>query len=192
MPEQKNANTETSPPSAEQLRMQMLEREMEQMDKERKLRSMQEQKLTDFAADFLEKHVTEQEIAVVRRLVANAVKDGKFEAMVYSFPSSLCTDSGRAINNADRDWPSTLQGKAKEFYERYQTFGKPQGDDHQFPRRHTGRCRLLPRLVSGPSLSGMYSRMPNVRGGPRGRSLMQVAAEQCRWFWDTTCMKQEP
>jgi hypothetical protein len=127
MPEQKNANTETSPPSAEQLRMQMLEREMEQMDKERKLRSMQEQKLTDFAADFLEKHVTEQEIAVVRRLVANAVKDGKFEAMVYSFPSSLCTDSGRAINNADRDWPSTLQGKAKEFYERYQTFGKPQG-----------------------------------------------------------------
>ena len=127
MPEQKNANTETSPPSAEQLRMQMLEREMEQMDKERKLRSMQEQKLTDFAADFLEKHVTEQEIAVVRRLVANAVKDGKFEAMVYSFPSSLCTDSGRAINNADRDWPSTLQGKAKEFSERYQTFGKPQG-----------------------------------------------------------------
>ena len=127
MPEQKNANTETSPPSAEQLRMQMLEREMEQMDKERKLRSMQEQKLSDFAADFLEEHVTEQEISVVRRLVANAVKDGKFEAMIYSFPSSLCTDSGRAINNADRDWPSTLQGKAKEFYERYQTFGKPQG-----------------------------------------------------------------
>ena len=110
-----------------QAQKEMLEREMEQMDKERKLRSMQEQKLTDFAADFLEKHVTEQEIAVVRRLVANAVKDGKFEAMVYSFPSSLCTDSGRAINNADRDWPSTLQGKAKEFYERYQTFGKPQG-----------------------------------------------------------------
>ncbi|MCA1409206.1 histidine kinase [Ensifer sp. IC3342] len=127
MPEQKDLNTETSPPSAEQLRMQMLEREMEQMDKERKLRSMQEQKLADFAADFLEKHVTEQEIAIVRRLVANAVKDGKFEAMVYSFPSSLCTDSGRAINNADRDWPETLQGKAKEFYERYQTFGKPQG-----------------------------------------------------------------
>ncbi|MCA1444930.1 histidine kinase, partial [Ensifer sp. IC4062] len=110
-----------------QLRMQMLEREMAEMEKERKLRSAQEQKLADFAADFLEKHVTEQEIAVVRRLVQNAVKDGKFEAMVYSFPSSLCTDSGRAINSADRDWPQTLQGKAKEFYERYQTFGKPQG-----------------------------------------------------------------
>ncbi|MBP1888009.1 histidine kinase [Sinorhizobium mexicanum] len=128
MPEQKDLHADTSAPmSAEQLRMQMLEREMAEMEKERKLRSLQEQKLADFAADFLEKHVTEQEIAVVRRLVANAVKEGKFEAMVYSFPSSLCTDSGRAINSADRDWPQTLQGKAKEFYERYQEFGKPQG-----------------------------------------------------------------
>ncbi|WEX91021.1 histidine kinase [Sinorhizobium garamanticum] len=127
MPENKDLDPGAAPLSAEQLRMQMLEREMEEMDKERKLRSMQEQKLADFAADFLEKHVSEQEIAVVRRLVQNAVKDGKFEAMVYSFPSSLCTDSGRAINSADRDWPQTLQGKAKEFYERYQTFGKPQG-----------------------------------------------------------------
>ncbi|MDK1373314.1 MULTISPECIES: histidine kinase [unclassified Sinorhizobium] len=127
MPENKEAASNEAPISAEQLRMQMLEREMAEMEKERKLRSLQEQKLADFAADFLEKHVTEQEIAVVRRLVANAVKDGKFEAMVYSFPSSLCTDSGRAINSADRDWPQTLQGKAKEFYERYQEFGKPQG-----------------------------------------------------------------
>ncbi|MBB4188073.1 histidine kinase [Sinorhizobium terangae] len=127
MPENKDAVSSEAPISAAQLRMQMLEREMAEMEKERKLRSLQEQKLADFAADFLEKHVTEQEIAVVRRLVANAVKDGKFEAMVYSFPSSLCTDSGRAINSADRDWPQTLQGKAREFYERYQTFGKPQG-----------------------------------------------------------------
>lgn len=127
MPENKEIEPNGAPISAAQLRMQMLEREMAEMEKERKLRTLQEQKLADFASDFLEKHVTEQEIAVVRRLVTNAVKDGKFEAMVYSFPSSLCTDSGRAINSADRDWPQTLQGKAKEFYERYQTFGKPQG-----------------------------------------------------------------
>ena len=25
------------------------------------------------------------------------------------------------------DWPQTLQGKAKEFFDRYQTYGKPQG-----------------------------------------------------------------
>ena len=109
------------------LRMQLLQREMEEVEKERKFKTLQEQKLTDFAEKFLEEHVTPEEVAVVRRLVANAVRDGKFEAMVYSFPSDLCTDSGRAINSADRDWPQTLQGKAKEFFERYQKFGKPQG-----------------------------------------------------------------
>jgi hypothetical protein len=71
--------------------------------------------------------VSEEEIATVRRLVMNAVESGKLEAMVYSFPSDLCTDSGRAINSNDPDWPNTLQGKAREFFERYQTFGKPQG-----------------------------------------------------------------
>ena len=45
----------------------------------------------------------------------------------YSFPSELCSDRGRAINSNDPDWPETLQGKAKQFYERYLTYGKPQG-----------------------------------------------------------------
>ncbi|MBD9573479.1 histidine kinase [Ensifer adhaerens] len=124
MSDNKNAG---APPSAQDLRMQMLQREMDEMDKERRLKSIEEQKLADFAADFLKQHVTEEEIAIVRRLVANAVKAGKFEAMVYSFPSELCTDSGRAINSGDRDWPNTLQGKAKEFFDRYQAFGKPSG-----------------------------------------------------------------
>ncbi|MCA1440293.1 histidine kinase, partial [Ensifer sp. IC4062] len=59
MPEDKDAASNEAPISAAQLRMQMLEREMAEMEKERKLRSAQEQKLADFAADFLEKHVTE-------------------------------------------------------------------------------------------------------------------------------------
>lgn len=127
MPEQNKVNTSGTPLSAENLRKQVLQREMEEMDRERKLKAIEEQKHADFAADFLKKHVTEEEIAMVRRLVMNAVKAGKFEAMVYSFPSELCSDNGRAINSGDRDWPETLQGKAKEFFERYQTYGKPQG-----------------------------------------------------------------
>jgi hypothetical protein len=116
-----------TPVSAEALRMSILQKEMEKMDVERKAREAEEKKLADFTRDFLQKHVGEDEIAMVRRLVANAVRDGKMEAMVYSFPSDLCTDSGRAINNNDPGWPDTLQGKAKEFFERYQQFGKPQG-----------------------------------------------------------------
>ena len=115
------------PISADELRMSILKKEMDRMDVERKAREAEEKKLTAFTDDFLHRHVSADEIAMVRRLVANAVKDGKMEAMVYSFPSDLCTDSGRAINNGDPEWPATLQGKAKEFFERYQEFGKPGG-----------------------------------------------------------------
>ena len=115
------------PVSAEQLRMTILNNEMAKVDAERALREAEQKKLADFTTDFLHKHVGEDEIEMVRRLVMNAVKDGKMEAMVYSFPSTLCSDSGRAINNNDPRWPETLQGKAREFYERYEEFGKPQG-----------------------------------------------------------------
>ncbi len=120
-------DTSTVPQSAEALRMSILQKEMEKMDVERKAREVEEKKLAAFTSDFLHKHVSEDEIAMVRRLVQNAVKDGKMEAMVYSFPSDLCTDSGRAINSYDPNWPETLQGKAKEFFERYEKLAKPQG-----------------------------------------------------------------
>lgn len=116
-----------APKSAEALRMAILEKQMEKADAAMKAREAEKKKLADFTDEFLHKHVSEREIAMVRRLVDNAVKDGKFEAMVYSFPSQLCTDGGRAINNGDPAWPDTLQGKAKEFFDRYQEFGKPQG-----------------------------------------------------------------
>ena len=107
--------------------MSILQKELEKMDVERKARESEEKKLRAFTLDFLHKHVSDDEIAMVNRLVMNAVKDGKFEAMVYSFPSSLCTDGGRAINNNDARWPDTLQGKARELFDRYQERAKPQG-----------------------------------------------------------------
>jgi hypothetical protein len=120
-------DVDEAPPSAEALRMSVLQKEMEKVDTERKAREAEERKLAEFTQDFLHNHVGENEIAMVRRLVMNAVKDGKFEAMVYSFPSALCTDSGRAINNYDPRWPETLQGKAKELFESYEEIAKPRG-----------------------------------------------------------------
>ncbi|MER2510346.1 hypothetical protein [Amaricoccus sp.] len=116
-----------APISAEELRMSILKKEMDRMEVEQRARDEEQKKLTAFTDDFLHKHVSEDEIAMVRRLVGLAVKDGKMEAMVYSFPSELCADSGRAINNGDPNWPETLRGKAREFFERYQAFGKPGG-----------------------------------------------------------------
>lgn len=115
------------PPSADQLRKKLIDEQMAEMKKHQMQRAVEEQKLTAFTNDFLKGQVTDDEIAKVRRLVMNAVKDGKLEALVYTFPSDLCTDSGRAINSGDPKWADTLKGKARQFYERFLQFGKPQG-----------------------------------------------------------------
>ncbi|SFJ40809.1 MULTISPECIES: hypothetical protein [unclassified Phyllobacterium] len=127
MSDKKELDVNAMPPSATELRQEVKKRESEETKKQAKAKSVQEQKIADFAEDFLKNHVGEADILAVRRAVAAAVENGKFEAMVYTFSSDLCSDSGRAINSGDKSWPDTLQGKAKEFYDRYQKFGKPQG-----------------------------------------------------------------
>lgn len=123
----RNVDPSAPPPSASDLRMMLLEEQLAEAKKREEQKAREQAKVSEFAENFLKGQVTDQEIAAVRRLVMNAVKDGKFEALVYSFPSELCTDSGRAINSSDPRWTETLQGKAKEFYERYLKFGQPQG-----------------------------------------------------------------
>lgn len=123
----KGVDRNAPPPSASDLRKVLLEEQLADMKKREQQKAREEKTLVDFTEGFLKDHVTDDEIAMVRRLVMNAVKDGKFEALVYSFPSDLCTDSGRAINSGDPQWTETLRGKAKEFYERYVKFARPQG-----------------------------------------------------------------
>ncbi|NVP57042.1 hypothetical protein [Mycoplana rhizolycopersici] len=113
--------------SAEDLRRQMLETQLADMEKEDKLRERKREELAKFTDDFFNKHVGPQEQSLIRNVVARAVKDGKMEALVYTFPSDFCSDSGRAINSADPDWPQTLQGKAKELYDRFKEVAQPQG-----------------------------------------------------------------
>ena len=113
--------------SAGDLRMAILQKEMAEIKGAEKAKAEQEKQLRDFTESFLHAHVTDEERALIQKLVMSAVNNGKFEALVYSFPSDLCTDSGRAINNRLPHWPETLRGKAKELYERYTEVAKPQG-----------------------------------------------------------------
>jgi hypothetical protein len=46
-----------------------------------------------------------------------AAERGQTELMVMRFPNSICTDKGRAINNADPTWPDTLTGRPRQAYE---------------------------------------------------------------------------
>lgn len=113
--------------SAEDLRKRALELQLAEMDREDKIKEREAKKHAEFVEDFFKKHIGDNERAVIKRLVMKAAADGKFEAMVYSFPSSFCTDSGRAINNSLAGWQNTLQGRAKEVYDLFEAVAKPQG-----------------------------------------------------------------
>ena len=63
----------------------------------------------------------------VMRLCQSAASSGHTQVLAYRFPSDLCTDGGRAINNAERGWESTLTGRPKYAYEFWANKLKPQG-----------------------------------------------------------------
>lgn len=113
--------------SAEELRKRALELQLLEMERNDKIKAREAKKHAEFVEDFFRKHIGETERAVIKRLVMKAAADGKYEALIFSFPSSLCSDSGRAINNNLPGWQNTLQGKAKELQSLFEEVAKPQG-----------------------------------------------------------------
>jgi hypothetical protein len=56
-----------------------------------------------------------------------AAERGETELMVMRFPCELCTDKGRAINNAEAGWPETLIGRPRQAYEFWRNQLQPAG-----------------------------------------------------------------
>jgi hypothetical protein len=75
--------------------------------------------------------VTPEKIAEVKRRVLGqlrtAAKNGNKEALVMRFPNALCTDKGRALNNFEKDWPSTLIGRPLQAFEFWRDHLQAQG-----------------------------------------------------------------
>ena len=63
--------------------------------------------------DITEEERIKRAAAIIERAVAN----GMTEVQVMRFPNSLCTDHGRAINQGEPGWESTLTDLPKEMYE---------------------------------------------------------------------------
>jgi hypothetical protein len=61
--------------------------------------------------------------AIIERAAAN----GLTEVEVYRFPNALCTDHGRAINQQEPGWETTLTGLPKELYEFWDRQLRPLG-----------------------------------------------------------------
>jgi hypothetical protein len=62
-------------------------------------------------------------IAIIKR----AANNGRTEVEIGRFPNQLCTDRGRAINQQEQGWETTLTGVPKELFNFWSQFLKPRG-----------------------------------------------------------------
>jgi hypothetical protein len=60
-------------------------------------------------------------------IIQRAVDNGLTEVFIGRFPNSICTDRGRAINQQEPGWESTLTGLPKELYQFWQKYLQPRG-----------------------------------------------------------------
>jgi len=65
-------------------------------------------------------------------IVNRAVEAGMTSVQVFRFPNHVCTDNGRAINQAEEGWEQTLTGVPKEIYDFWQRQLKPRGYHMRF------------------------------------------------------------
>ncbi|MBT4934572.1 MAG: hypothetical protein HOL66_16635 [Rhodospirillaceae bacterium] len=112
---------------AEQLRrFSDISRAKNQIEKEdaslRQRIYLEQEKRKFIKSEYLEKDFDNLELQILE-----AARQGKYEVEVMKFHASFCTDGGRAINNSDKDWTATLQGKARSFYVIWKHHGQPNG-----------------------------------------------------------------
>ena len=60
-------------------------------------------------------------------IINRAVENGLLSVQVFRFPHTLCTDNGRAINQGEQGWETTLTGIPKEIYEFWKRQLQPRG-----------------------------------------------------------------
>ena len=75
------------------------------------------------ASGVSEEERTKRAAAIIERAVAS----GLTEVLVMRFPNSLCTDRGRAINQQEPGWETTLTGLPKELYDFWDRQLRPLG-----------------------------------------------------------------
>jgi hypothetical protein len=101
--------------------------EMEKVEEERQLKQKKERQQLELREAFMSREVQPEAIERINNAVSIAAKQGHHQIQVVTFPSSFCTDGGRRINIADPEWPSTLDGFAKQAYEFYEKELRPLG-----------------------------------------------------------------
>ena len=113
--------------TAEQLRMRMAEKELEEARKAMDKRSKLEAEQDEFREYFMNSEVTEKDRERIRQKALRLADQGQTELCVLSFPASFCSDGGRAINNNLPDWQKSLTGRAAKMFILWEQNAKPLG-----------------------------------------------------------------
>jgi hypothetical protein len=69
----------------------------------------------------------EERMKRAAKIIERAAGNGLTEVFVGRFPNQLFTDRGRAINQAEAGWETTLTGLPKELYDFWAKFLRPRG-----------------------------------------------------------------
>lgn len=104
--------------SADDLQRLVAQHEIKQMEQQDHAHSAKDQALKE-RMDLLRQR-RELTPEMVQRAIQRwqaAASQGVTEVELLRFPSGLCTDDGRAINNNEPDWPRTLVGVPAQLFE---------------------------------------------------------------------------
>ncbi len=67
----------------------------------------------NFQEEFMKRDVRPNVGELLNQAMRRAAENGSNVLKVMEFPAEFLSDRGRAINNAESDWPKTLQGWAE-------------------------------------------------------------------------------
>ncbi len=115
--------------SAADLKRRMAERQAARAAEELQRMREQEEKQKAVMEEFHKppERSPDQLMQLVMTLVNRAAESGQTEVQVYRFPSDLCSDRGRAINNFEAGWDKTLEGRPKLAHEFWHDHLRPLG-----------------------------------------------------------------
>ena len=116
-----------SPLSAEQFRALVIDHDHEVAARRASQRQEAAMARRTRVKELIDHHVDDHAWQTMLHKARKAAQEGESEALIFTFPASLCSDGGRAINVPEPDWPNTLRGEAGEVYLRWQHELRPQG-----------------------------------------------------------------
>ncbi len=117
-------------------------RRLREKEDEEQLKRKHEEELAQFKSRLETFQLTEAKVRAVLDRIRRAFDQGETELMLTSFPSSFCTDGGRAVNNADLppinkpdqeersrepEWLGTLPAGARVVHQYWRTHLQPGG-----------------------------------------------------------------